>query len=76
MSSEPKFHHIKVKLNAYDTGEKITLGTVELDGIALKGVRTILVRGGYKQVTEVTLTFIASVEADIDRPEVLDGEDS
>ena len=58
------YHRIKVNLKAYDAGG--TFGTVELDGKPLQGVRAIKIEAGYPKVTEVTLSLIASVEAEID----------
>lgn len=58
------FHHIKINLSAHDNGR--TLGTVELDGKPLHGVRDIKIEAGFQRVTEVTLTLIASVEAEFD----------
>ena len=68
------YHRIKVNLKAHDNGH--TFGAVELDGNPLHGVRDIKIEAGFQRVTEVTLTLIASVEAEIDEPAVViqDGE--
>jgi hypothetical protein len=59
-----EYHNIKIKLKPYSDG--ITLGTVELDGRVVHGVRNIKVESDYKRVTEVTLTLIAGFEAEIE----------
>lgn len=59
-----QYHHITIVLHPYDAGH--TPGTVEIDGVPVKCVRGIKIEGGYNQVTEVTLTLLASVEVDAD----------
>jgi len=57
------YHHIKIDLQAHDGNH--TLGSVELDGKPIHGVRDIRIEAGFNRVTEVTLTLIASVAAEM-----------
>jgi hypothetical protein len=66
---EPKFHKITINLAAIEKGH--TLGSVQMDGVVVKGVRSIDIHASHQDVTEVTLTLIASVDAEIFGAEVL-----
>lgn len=68
MSSDSKFPTVTVKLNAYNAG--LTTGTVLIDGVPVNKVRHISIDAGHNQVTEVTITLMASVDIEIDGAEV------
>ena len=57
-------HKVTLELNAFDG--RHTFGRVLLDGVEVRGVRYVGIRSGYNSVTEVTLTMIASVSAEIE----------
>lgn len=63
------YHHFSIKLKAHD-GEH-TFGTVEMDGKPVHGVRDIKIDAGFRHVTEVTLTLIASVDAEFEQATVI-----
>lgn len=58
MSNEDKFHHVEVTLQPFEHGH--TVGVVKLDGVELRNVRCVKIESGHDQITEVTLTVIAS----------------
>jgi ABC-type transporter Mla subunit MlaD len=68
LPSDSKFPSVTVKLNAYHDG--LTTGTVLIDGVPVNKVRRISIDTGHNQVTEVTITLIASVDIEIDGAEV------
>jgi hypothetical protein len=51
-------HNVIIKVNEIGQGKFL------LDGKELRGVRKISVSAGYEQLTEVTISFVARVEAD------------
>jgi hypothetical protein len=56
-----KFHHVEVTLQPFE--HRHTLGVVKLDGEELSNVRGVKIEAGHDQITEVTITLIASVSA-------------
>lgn len=72
MANGSSYHHIAIDLFAIPEGR--SKGTVTLDGVELKGVRSIRVESRHDDVTEVTLTLIASVSGTIDGARVTDVE--
>ena len=60
------YHNFKISLGPHD-GRR-TLGSVEIDGKPVHGVRAIQVLAGHDRVTEVTLTLIASVDMEVEKP--------
>ena len=68
MANASEFHHVEVTLQPFEQGH--TLGTVKLDGEELRNVRGIKIESGYDQVTEITLTLIASVSATVNGAKV------
>jgi hypothetical protein len=63
-----KFHHVEVTLQPFE--HRHTLGVVKLDGEELSNVRSIKIESGHDQITEVTLTLIASVSATVNGAKV------
>jgi hypothetical protein len=62
----PQVHIELQKFNSKGLNSSlITVGKVFLNGVELRDVRAIKVEAGYNRVTEVTITMIASVTADI-----------
>lgn len=66
--NEAKFHNVRINLAA--TRRNNTKGTVYIDGMEIKNVKSITIESSYDSTTEVTMTLFANVTADIDGAKV------
>ena len=68
-----KFHHVEITLQPFERGH--TLGTVKLDGVELRNVRSVKIESGHSQITEVTFTVIAAATVNALGANVVFGEE-